>query len=212
MQKTKWTDEQFRIQMLIIQNYIFNNNLAKVNFFFEDNKLINLTIDNFAHLIGLQYYGKVLKQKLNLFTFLKQVSQKKILWSSIVKKIQIEWKTNLSKKFAGSFKDPKDCINKLVFKVEAFITIIKKISTLKNKDQIGSYQFNNKNFVDYFLKYHHLNDDHNHYYLLGLKRISGPNYQFDTFKPITLKIMKKDIETYFIENWIVKKIKISSTK
>ena len=65
--------------MLIIQNYIFNNNLAKVNFFFEDDKLINLTIDNFAHLIGLQYYAKVLKQKLNLFTFLKQVSQKKIL-------------------------------------------------------------------------------------------------------------------------------------
>lgn len=70
------------------------------------------------------------------------------------------------------------------------------------------YKFENKNQVDYFLMLDLIKK--NFYCFLGLKKISKDDYQYKTFKAITIKSksLKKLIENYENQNWIFKTVKI----
>ena len=203
------SDNEFRAKINKIKKFIFTKEINKINIFFENEILINLTYDNFGHLIGLQYYLRILsikKHKNVLFIFLNNISNQKILWSSICKKIKNEWK-RLS--FDLSFSNWHDCIAKLIFKIDGFIKLIEIISQEFSKSfQYLTYKFDNKNQVDCFLMLNLIKK--NFYCFLGLKNISKDSYHYKTFKAITIKSksLKKLIENYENQNWIFKTVKI----
>ena len=201
------SDNEFREKINKIKQFIFTKEISKINIFFENKILINLTYDNFSHLIGLQYYLKILsikKHKNVLFGFLNNISNQKILWSSICKKIKNEWKrVNFNSSFANWY----DCIAKLIFKINGFIKLMEIISQRVTKSpQYLTYKFQNKNQVDYFLMLDLVKK--NFYCFLGLKNISGDNYQYRTFKAITIKSLKKIVKNYENQNWILERVNI----
>lgn len=70
--------------------------------------------------------------------------------------------------------------------------------SLSKSFQYHAYKFENKNQVDYFLMLDPIKK--NFYCFLGLKNISGDNYQYKTFKAITIKSLKKIVKNYENQN------------
>lgn len=208
----KISDYEFQYLTSLINKEFFKSksSIKKINIYLENRILINIKYSNLAHLLGVQYYSKIIDIKNNkrkdLFNwFIYNFSNKKILFSTLYKKISSNWNKLKKLKEFEKFNSWKDVLSCLVSKLFCFIEFINKF--LIKKEEINLSYFKNKDFsIEYFFVF---KKQPKEMYLLGTKKISNIAYSFETHIPMSFQIWEvKKISKFELSKIIIENIKI----
>ncbi len=195
----KMNDETFKNITTRIFNVFFSHEknksavINKINIFINGNDLINIKYLNLGHLLGTHYYEEILnltRRSDIFFAFLYNSKISKIIWSSIVKKVNSNWKFLRRSSTFERFRNHKDLLRCLESKLFCFDKFIDKFidDDLTNKNMI-IYDSNNSNIKN-FIVFH---VEENKLYVIGLKNITEHDYFYSTFVPMSMQIKLYDI-------------------
>ena len=215
MIKHKITDQEFKNMMTLIFDVIFNHSknkkIEKINLFLDDNQtLINVKYWNLSHLLGLHYYLAIINEnktsKEDKFKkFIYKCKTGKILFSSIIKKIDTNWNLLNKKHILKNFQK-KEIVSNLESKLLCFYHFIQRFILNPNvlKENLILYESSELN-IKYFFIFH---VENKFMFLIGTKKISTDGYFFQTFIPMSFQ--KRNIKKLHSKNF--KKFGINKIK